>query len=159
RTDRLLGVLGARGVEVRSAAAGEIPLAQPGVTLINGAPAHSFASIKDGVALVTASDIFGERVHRPSASKKRAKDALLGGVSDWSQLAVGDYLVHQKHGVGRYHGLKKIAVGTVSILQTTAIGAQAPKLLEIDALHLEYDGGNLYLPVYRLGEVQRYVGA
>ncbi|HSD87743.1 MAG TPA: DEAD/DEAH box helicase, partial [Kofleriaceae bacterium] len=28
-----------------------------------------------------------------------------------------------------------------------------------DALHLEYDGGTLYLPVYRLGEVQRYVGA
>ena len=31
--------------------------------------------------------------------------------------------------------------------------------LEIDALQLEYDGGTLYLPVYRLGEVQRYVGA
>src|SRR5690606_34189659 len=129
--DRLLGVLAARGVEVRVAAAGERPTAEPGVTLIAGAPAHSFASIKDGVALVTATDIFGERVHRPSRKKQRAKDALLGGVSDWSQLAPGDYLVHQKHGVGRYHGLKKIAVGTVSILTTTAIGAPTPKPLEI----------------------------
>jgi transcription-repair coupling factor (superfamily II helicase) len=159
RTDRLLGVLAARGVTVRTAAPGEAPLAQPGVTLIAGAPTHSFASPRDGVALVTASDIFGERVHHPSTRKKRAKDALLGGVSDWSQLAPGDYLVHQKHGVGRYHGLKKIAVGTVSILQTTAVGAPTPKATEIDALHLEYDGGTLYLPVYRLGEVQRYVGA
>jgi len=172
RTDRLLGVLTARGVSVRAAAPGEQPMVQTGVTLIAGAPAHSFASPKDGVALVTASDIFGERVHHPSTRKKRAKDALLGGVSDWSQLAPGDYLVHQKHGVGRYHGLKKIAVGTVSSsrggvnpprsssgLQTTAIGAPTPKALEIDALHLEYDGGTLYLPVYRLGEVQRYVGA
>jgi transcription-repair coupling factor (superfamily II helicase) len=159
RIDRLLGVLTARGVAVRIAAAGEPPLAQPGVTVISGSPAHSFASTKDGVALVTASDIFGERVHHPSTRKKRAQDALLGGVSDWSQLAPGDYLVHQKHGVGRYHGLKKIAVGTVSILQTTAVGAPTPKALEIDALHLEYDGGTLYLPVYRLGEVQRYVGA
>jgi transcription-repair coupling factor (superfamily II helicase) len=159
RTDRLLGVLTARGVDVRVAAAGERPTEQAGVTLIAGTPAHSFASPKDGVALVTTSDIFGERVHHPNQSKKRAKDALLGGVADWSQLAPGDYLVHQKHGVGRYHGLKKIAVGTVSILQTTAVGAPAPKATEIDALHLEYDGGTLYLPVYRLGEVQRYVGA
>ena len=159
RTERLLGVLAARGVSVRAATAGERPLETPGVTLVPGAPAQSFASAKDGVALVTASDIFGERVHHPSTRKKRAKDALLGSVSDWSQLAPGDYLVHQKHGVGRYHGLRKIAVGTVSILQTTAVGAETPKPIEIDALHLEYDGGTLYLPVYRLGEVQRYVGA
>ncbi|HUS31691.1 MAG TPA: CarD family transcriptional regulator, partial [Kofleriaceae bacterium] len=159
RVDRLHGVLEARGISVRIATAGEAPLATSGVTLIPGAPTHSFASPRDGVVLVTATDIFGERVHHPSNKQKRAKDALLGGVSDWSQLQAGDYLVHQKHGVGRYHGLKKIAVGTVSILQTTAVGAPTPKATEIDALHLEYDGGTLYLPVYRLGEVQRYVGA
>ncbi len=36
-------------------------------------------------------------------------------------------------------------------------GRESP--LWIDTLQLEYDGGSLYLPVYRLGEVQRYVGA
>jgi transcription-repair coupling factor (superfamily II helicase) len=159
RTDRLHGVLAARGVDVRIGAANEPPLTHDGVTIVFGKPAQSFASGRDAVALVTTADIFGERVHRANTRKKKAKDALLGGVSDWSQLAVGDYLVHQKHGVGRYHGLKKIAVGTVSILETTAVGAATPKPLEIDALHLEYDGGTLYLPVYRLGEVQRYVGA
>ncbi|HTR52834.1 MAG TPA: transcription-repair coupling factor [Kofleriaceae bacterium] len=131
RIERLRGVLEARG------AAADVAFAM-------GAPAHSFASLRDGVALVTSDDVFGERVHHPGSSKKRAKDALLGGVADWSQLAAGDYLVHQKHGVGRYHGLKKLAV----------VGAT-----EVDCLHLEYDGGTLYLPVYRLGEVQRYVGA
>jgi transcription-repair coupling factor (superfamily II helicase) len=145
RIDRLQGVLAARGVA--------------NAHIVAGVLSHSFASYKDGVAYVTAADIFGERTHRPSAKKKRAKDALLGGVADWSQLAPGDFLVHQKHGVGRYQGLKKIAVGTVSILETTAVGATAPKLQEIDALQLEYDGGTLYLPIYRLGEVQRYVGA
>ena len=30
---------------------------------------------------------------------------------------------------------------------------------QVDFLHLEYDGGALYLPVWRLDEVQRYVGA
>ncbi|HWO21044.1 MAG TPA: transcription-repair coupling factor [Kofleriaceae bacterium] len=159
RTDRLLGVLGNRRVPVRLAAPGERPGAAPGVTLVTGAPAHGFASLRDGVAVVTSADIFGQRTHHPGAKRKRAKDAFLGGVADFSQLLPGDYLVHQRHGVGRYAGLQKLAVGAVSLLETSAVGAPAPGKLELDALKLEYDGGTLYLPVYRLGEVQRYVGA
>jgi transcription-repair coupling factor (superfamily II helicase) len=159
RSERLLGVLLARGVEVRVADPGERPGDHDGVTLISGAPAHGFASRQDGVAIVTAADVFGQRTHHAPSKRRRAKDALLGSVGDFSQLAAGDYLVHQRHGVGRYHGLKKLAVGTTSLLATTAVGAAAPELHEIDTLQLEYDGGTLYLPVYRLGEVQRYVGA
>jgi transcription-repair coupling factor (superfamily II helicase) len=159
RTDRLYGVLAARGVAVRLADPGERPGARDGVTLVTGAPAHGFASPRDGVAVVTAADVFGQRTHHAPGKRKRAKDALLGAVGDFSQLAAGDYLVHQRHGVGRYHGLKKLAVGQVSLLATTAVGQTTPELQEIDTLQLEYDGGTLYLPVYRLGEVQRYVGA
>ena len=159
RTDRLFGVLAARGIDVRLAVAGERPGSVDGVTLVAGAPAHGFASRRDGVAIVTAADVFGQRTHHTQGKRRRAKDALLGSVGDFSQLAAGDYLVHQRHGVGRYHGLKKLAVGTTSLLATTAVGAATPQLQEIDTLQLEYDGGTLYLPVYRLGEVQRYVGA
>jgi transcription-repair coupling factor (superfamily II helicase) len=162
RTERLLGVLGARGIAVRLAEPGERPGERPGVTLLPGAPAHGFASARDGVAVVTAADIFGPRTHRGDAGgarRKRARDALLGGVSDFAQLQPGDHLVHQRHGVGRYLGLESIAVGGASLLDTAASGAPAPPRQSIDALKLEYDGGALYLPVYRLGEVQRYVGA
>src|SRR5262249_62276070 len=92
-------------------------------------------------------------------TRQSAKHAPPGGAGDFSLLSPGDYLVHQRPGVGRYHGLEKIAVGTVSLLQTTAIGAAVPAPQQIDALKLEYDGGTLYLPVYRLREVHRYVGA
>ncbi len=159
RIDRLHGVLTARGLDVRIAQAGERPASAEGIAIISGAPAHAFASLRDRVAIVTAADVFGARTHHAKSQRKKAKDALLGGVADFSQLGPGDFLVHQKHGVGRYVGLKKLAVGTTSILQTTAVGAATPKLLEIDALELVYDGGRLYLPIYRLGEVQRYVGA
>ena len=146
RIDRLAGVLEARGVT--------------DVRLVAGTPSHAFASAKDLTALVTGDLIFGQRTHHVATRRKKAKDALLGGVSDWSQLGVGDFLVHQKHGVAKYLGLKKIAVGMVSLLDTVAIGIiKRPPQHEIDALQLEYDGGTLYLPVYRLGEVQRYVGA
>jgi transcription-repair coupling factor (superfamily II helicase) len=159
RRDRLYGVLAARGIDVRLADAGDRPGSALGVTLVAGAPAHGFASLRDGVAVVTAADVFGQRTHHTPSKRRRARDALLGSVGDFSQLAAGDYLVHQRHGVGRYHGLKRLAVGMTSLLATSAVGAAAPELQEIDTLQLEYDGGTLYLPVYRLGEVQRYVGA
>src|SRR5690606_17890625 len=76
---------------------------------------------------------------------KRARAALMGSVGDFSQLQPGDHVVHELHGVGQYQGLVK--------LPATRSGP------EIDFLHLEYTGGRLYLPVYRLGEVHRYVGA
>jgi transcription-repair coupling factor (superfamily II helicase) len=158
RTDRLFGVLSARGVEVRLADPGERPGAIDGVTLVAGAPAHGFASRRDGVAVVTAADVFGQRTHHASSKRRRARDALLGGVGDFSQLQAGDYLVHQRHGVGRYHGLQRLAVGATSLLASAA-GFPAAPVQEVDTLKLEYDGGTLYLPVYRLGEVQRYVGA
>jgi hypothetical protein len=50
--------------------------------------------------------------------------------------------VHDEHGVGRYRGLTRIAIRGVTQ----------------DFLHLEYSGGALYLPVYRLGVVHRFVG-
>ncbi|HEY4245042.1 MAG TPA: transcription-repair coupling factor [Kofleriaceae bacterium] len=144
RIDRLAGVLAARDVAVRVADSGERPLASDEVTIVSGNPTSAFASLRDGVALVTAADIFGARTHHGVQKRKRAKDLLLGGVSDFSQLAPGDFLVHQRHGVGKYLGLRKLDV----------VGAS-----QVEALQLEYDGGTLYLPVYRLGEVQRYVGA
>jgi transcription-repair coupling factor (superfamily II helicase) len=149
RIDRLAGVLEQRGAT--------------GVKLVSGTPAHAFASVKDGVAVVTGDLIFGQRTHHARNAKKKAKDALLGGVSDWSQLAAGDYLVHQRHGVGRYQGLKKLTVGSPAATPTDGGRAAPPEAarstIELDALHMVYEDGTLYLPVYRVSEVQRYVGA
>ena len=149
RIDRLAGVLEQRGIT-------DVPL-------IAGTPRHAFASPKDKVALVTGDLVFGQRTHHGQGQKKRARDALLGGVSDWSQLAAGDYLVHQRHGVGKYQGLKKLSVGSPAASPTEVGRAASPEAMrstiEIDALHLVYEDGTLYLPVYRVSEVQRYVGA
>ncbi|NDG85759.1 MAG: hypothetical protein EBX52_12085, partial [Proteobacteria bacterium] len=58
-------------------------------------------------------------------------------------LAPGDLVVHALHGVGRYVGLQELSAG----------GKHAGEYLLI-----EYSGGDkLYLPVYRLNTIQRYV--
>ncbi len=154
RADRLAGLLDASEITTvnRGAPHEALPALEVGgpPAIIRGALSEGFALASERLALLTADDIFGARIHRgktDARAARRARDALLGGISDFSQLGEGDYLVHDLHGVGVYRGLVKLPVG------------RDPTAPAIDFLHIEYDGGTLYLPVYRLGEVQRYVGA
>jgi transcription-repair coupling factor (superfamily II helicase) len=149
RADRLAALLADYGVVSARADHGVLDLAAlpPAVpTVVRARLSHSFAAPAEALVVITDDDVFGgKRAAPPSKpAAKRAKDALFGGVTDFSQLAPGDFVVHQLHGVGRYQGLVKLPVA----------GG-----LPLDFLHLEYDGGTLYLPVYRLGELGRHVGA
>jgi transcription-repair coupling factor (superfamily II helicase) len=96
---------------------------------------------RDGVVVLTEDEIFGPRVHRRSSPRAAAKGFSLGELKD---LKLGDYVVHSEHGIGIYRGLTKLA---------------PTRGLSLDFLQIEYDGGSLYVPVYRLSVVQRYVGA
>jgi transcription-repair coupling factor (superfamily II helicase) len=90
------------------------------------------------LSIITDEELFGSKVIR----KPKAR-APLEHFTSFSELIEGDYLVHEQHGIGRYRGLKNLSFeGTNS-----------------DFIQLEYLGGDkLYLPVYRLNLLQRYVG-
>jgi transcription-repair coupling factor (superfamily II helicase) len=90
----------------------------------------------DRVVVVTEEEIFGPRARRATPTRPGA------AFGDLQNLAVGDYVVHEEHGIGRYRGLTKLPV----------------KGTPIDFLQLDYESGTLYLPVYRLSALQRYVG-
>ena len=61
-----------------------------------------------------------------------------------AQLSPGDHIVHMEHGIGRFRGLERVVIGGESI----------------EALVVEYDGGEvLRVPVHRLDQVERWVGA
>ena len=94
----------------------------------------------DSVVFFAETDVFGQHQHRRQRKQHKGGDFI----SDLKELKAGDALVHVDHGVGRYLGLQRLAVRGV----------------EEDYLHLEYFGGDkLYLPVYRIGLVQRYAAA
>lgn len=97
----------------------------------------------DGLAIVTDEDIFGTRTHR--AKDKRTKGSVTRPfIEDLRALHVGDYVVHAEHGVGKYLGLTERVLG----------GAK------IDLLIVEYAGSDkLYLPAYRLSQLQKYAGS
>jgi transcription-repair coupling factor (superfamily II helicase) len=134
------GIDESRGLPLDKVEAGGPPL----ITRANLSSGYGIES--EALLVLTDDDVFGEKrrsSRRQRRAAQRAREALKGGVSDFSQLREGDYLVHSVHGVGLYKGLRKLPIQGVPI----------------DFLHLEYTGGNLYLPAVRIGEVQRYVGA
>ena len=97
--------------------------------------------VADGLALVTEEEIFGGRTRREK--KTTSADAARSFTEDLRSLAVGDYVVHVDHGIGKYQGLVHKEIGG----------------LTVDLLVVEYDAGDkLYLPVYRLNQLQKYSG-
>ncbi len=92
----------------------------------------------EGFALVTEEEIFGHRAHRARTERRAPRAAL----EDLQALTPGDLVVHVEHGIGRYLGL-------------------ARRLIEgrqVEFLEVEYLGGKLFLPVYRLDQIQKYSG-
>jgi transcription-repair coupling factor (superfamily II helicase) len=94
----------------------------------------------DAITYYNEEELFGPRAQRRPPKLRQA-----AAFDDFKELKTGDYVVHVEHGIGQYRGLTKLAA--------------TAKSTPIDFLHLEYDGGTLYLPVYRLAQIQRYVGA
>lgn len=105
-----------------------------------GALSAGFTLPLDGVALYTENELFGEKLRRTHERAKPKKKPRLG---DLAELEIGSYVVHDLHGVGQYQGLKKLPLQGI----------------EVDFVYLQYEGGTLYLPVWRIHEIQRYVGA
>ncbi|MSP61274.1 MAG: transcription-repair coupling factor [Myxococcales bacterium] len=131
---------------------------RPGALEIRIGPlAHGFRLPADGIAVITEAEIFGEKSTRRAAKTPKTAVSDAGGFRD---LEVGAFIVHKLHGVGTYRGLTKLPVATRRTGPPPKDGAaEGPLGGSCDFLHLEYDGGALYLPVWRLDEVQRYVGA
>ena len=91
--------------------------------------------------VITEGDIFGGEKKK----KGRRKSSYEGKkIADFSELAVGDYVVHEDHGLGIYKGIEKIERDRVTK----------------DYIKVEYgDGGKLYIPATRLDRIQKYAGA
>lgn len=113
-----------------------------------GVPEHAFSAreggLRHGFMLEAASlvvlvdhDIFGRK--RRTRQFMKFKNAV--PLHDIDALRVGDFVVHVEHGIGRYSGLTKIAVGGV----------------QREVLKIEYrDGINLFVKLENLAQVQKY---
>jgi transcription-repair coupling factor (superfamily II helicase) len=128
------------------------------VEVVCGTLAHGALLPVERLALVTEEEIFGGRARRRAPRGTGAKDAARAFVDDLRNLAVGDLVVHVEHGIGRYLGLEhRDLLGPAHV---DADGKLHQPKTRVDLLVVEYGGGDrLYLPVYRLNQLQKYSGA
>lgn len=116
----------------RFAENGEIVVAEGG---INGG--FEYKSISSVV--ISSREIFGMAKHRRRQVREKGEK-----IKSYSDLSVGDYIVHQVHGIGKYLGLER---------------------MEIDGLARDYlkimykDSDVLYVPATSLDTVNKYIGS
>ena len=91
-------------------------------------------------AVISEGDIFGA----PKKKKRKIQRYEGTKIRDFGELKVGDYVVHETHGLGIYQGIEKVEMeGTVR-----------------DYMKISYrDGGNLYVLATGLDAIQKYASA
>ena len=96
---------------------------------------------QDKFVIVTEKELFNKLTKRAPRTQKISNAERL---KSYTELAVGDYVVHVNHGVGVYQGMET---------------------LEINGVHQDYmsihyqDGGHLFVPVHQIKLVQKYVSS
>ena len=139
RAERLCDELQGRGLPARTVEdLNETSLARGVIALSRGSLQKGFDYPLIGLAVVSGKELFD------GGKKKRVRKRKKGAeINSFADLRIGDYVVHDNHGVGVYQGIEKIVVDNVSK----------------DYLKISYkDGGNLYVATSQLDMLQKYIG-
>lgn len=109
------------------------------IMVVYGHAKKGFEYLLIKFAVMTESDIFGQE-----QKKKKKKNYSGSRIQDFAELSIGDFVVHEKHGLGIYRGIEKVEVDRIVK----------------DYIKIEYRGGsNLYIPATQLDCLQKYSGA
>lgn len=135
---RVLQLLSDHGVHFALDETGTTDLTTPGGHVTVAPLERGFILPSLQLAVLAESDVTGRRrAHRRARPRRRAAQGF------FDDLKVGDHVVHHQHGVARYAGMVKRAIGGV----------------ERDYLLLEYRGDDrLYVPSDQIDAVRHYTG-
>jgi len=120
----------------------ELPedIQQGQILITHGSLNKGFEYPSVGIVVISDREVFGQdRRSRKGPSKKSGVK-----LKTFTDLNIGDYVVHQAHGIGQYVGMQKLVVDNV----------------KRDYLKIKYqDGGYLYIPTNQMDLIQKYIGA
>ena len=112
-----------------------------GVTeIVSAGISESVRFVDEGYVFLRDTDFFGRKATRAQIYSADA-DSDRAQVLSFGDLKPGDYVVHSLHGVGQYEGLKVMSIQNV----------------DSEFIQVRYkDDDRLYLPIYRVGQLQKY---
>ena len=93
-------------------------------------------------AIITEKELFTKKFKK--AKRSNAKLSNAERIKNYSELHVGDYVVHVNHGIGKFLGIETLEINGV----------------HKDYLHIRYHGDDkLFVPIEQIDQVQKYVGS
>ncbi|RSD24497.1 transcription-repair coupling factor [Mesobacillus subterraneus] len=111
------------------------------IQIIQGSLNTGFEFPIQKIAVITEEELFNKKTKK---APRRQKLSNAERIKSYSELKVGDYVVHVNHGIGKYLGIETLVINGV----------------HKDYLHIRYQGTDkLYVPVEQIDLVQKYVGS
>ncbi|MCF6139594.1 transcription-repair coupling factor [Pseudalkalibacillus berkeleyi] len=93
------------------------------------------------LVVLTENEVFTKKTRK---TRRPQKVSNAERIKSYSELKVGDYVVHINHGIGKYLGIETLDINGV----------------HKDYIHLKYAGDDkLYVPVEQIDQVQKFVGS
>ncbi|MGT2951037.1 transcription-repair coupling factor [Streptococcus cuniculi] len=136
---RLQKTLQEYDIELAFAAPNQLQIGQQQLTI--GQLSAGFHFLDEKIALITEHEIFHKKIKRKIRRKNISNAERL---KDYSELTVGDYVVHHVHGVGQYLGIETIEVSGI----------------HRDYLSIQYQNNDrISLPVEQIDVLSKYLAS
>ncbi len=128
------------GIESSVSQDRDIEIKSSQVVIVPGRISSGFEYKSIKFVVITDNEMIG--VHKKGSTTKK-KNKKGKNIESFLELNIGDYVVHENSGVGRYTGIEQITVNNI----------------KKDYMKLVYQGGdNLYVPIDQMDKVQKYIG-
>ena len=130
--------LASQGIRAQAATGGDA-LDATGLYVLSGNLSAGFELPEEKLAVITEKEIKGRlkmaRRSRPGQARR---------ITDYTDMKVGDYVVHVAHGIGKYMGVETMETGGV----------------QRDYFHIRYAGDDqLYVPTDQVQLLQKYISS
>ena len=144
RRETMLGFLQQNGLKAKSVSDWQDFLSALEPLMITVAPLAYGLKLEDqNIAVITESDLYQYVARSRKHHRKKHAAVSDGLLRDLAEINIGDPVVHEEHGIGRYMGLV-----------TMDLGGETNEMML-----LEYAGeAQLYVPVSQLHLISRYSG-
>ncbi|MBD2848309.1 transcription-repair coupling factor [Paenibacillus sp. IB182496] len=111
-------------------------------TMLEGNLQTGFELPSAHLVVITEGEMFSQKQRKVRRTGKKIDNAER--IKSYTELKVGDYVVHQNHGIGKYLGIGTLEIGGI----------------HKDYLHILYAGGDkLSVPIEQIDLIQKYIGS